>query len=322
MRTLARSLAALTTIAVLLLPGGAAHADDPAVETVRMWQWNVAGWTMNDGSATTGMVKAAAASIKERNADFAAFNELCWDQYKAIQATLGKLGWPQGASFSRFAPIRNEVAGTEGACGGERFGIAIFSRRDIGSAVQYALPQDNEGGVHKLLCVSPAARPHLRFCTTHITASNEIIDGEYINRKQLAEVLGHLQTFHDAGDTVLIGGDFNARPQYSRLDTWYAPSLDVPNNGGNTGQYRELDDLEPACPGIGETTVGEVNGKGKPIGLVPPCNQRPKIDLLFAQESAIVGSYTGDSLEISTACGGPCSDHRIVVGTVSVRIQP
>ncbi|MEW9555545.1 hypothetical protein [Nonomuraea sp. NPDC050783] len=135
-------------------------------------------------------------------------------------------------------------------------------------------------------------------------------------------MLGHLQDFYGAGDTVLIGGDFNARPQYGRLDTWCAPSLDVPNNGGNTGQHRELDDLEPACPGIGESTVGEVNGKGEKISPVPPCGQRPEIDLLLVRESAIVGSSSGDALEISTACGGPCSGHRITVGTVSVRVQP
>ncbi|MEV4580446.1 hypothetical protein AB0K16_45180 [Nonomuraea jabiensis] len=96
----------------------------------------------------------------------------------------------------------------------------------------------------------------------------------------------------------------------------------MPNNSGNTGEHRELDDLDPRCPGVGETTVGELNAKGEVIETGPPCDQRPKIDLLFVRESAIAGPYTADSLAISTICGGPCSDHRITTGTVTVRVQP
>ncbi|MFI6733212.1 endonuclease/exonuclease/phosphatase family protein [Nonomuraea sp. NPDC050451] len=321
MRMLPRLLVAVVAFGAMLLPGGVARAADPVVETFNVWQWNVAGWTMNQGSATTGMVAAAAASIVNQNADFASLNEICWDQYKALQARLDQAGWPEGTSYSRFAAVRNAEPNTSAACGGEPFGIALFSRQQLGTSSQYALPVDGNGGVHKLLCTPLAARPHLRFCSTHITGSNEYIGGTRINVQQLAAVLGHLQDFYANGDTVLIGGDFNARPHFGRLDNWYSPSLDVPNNIANTGEHRELDDLEPSCPGVGETTVGEINGKGEAIDPEPPCDQRPKIDLLFVRESAIVGPYTGDSLEISTNCGGPCSDHRITTGTVSVRIQ-
>jgi hypothetical protein len=46
-----------------------------------------------------------------------------------------------------------------------------------------------------------------------------------------------------------------------------------------------------------------------------------KIDVIFVRENTIVGSYRGDSLAISTACGGPCSNHRILTGAVTVRVN-
>lgn len=315
MRLFARALVAVLTWGATLLPGGTAHAADTVVETINVWQWNVAGWVMNDGSTTTGMVEAAAASIVNRDADFAAFNELCWSQYVALQDRLKAADWPEGDSFARFATIR------ETTCDGEPFGIALFSRRQLGIAKKYDLPADGRGGVHKLLCAPLDARPHLRFCTTHITGSEATIGGSNIKTQQLAAVWGHLEDLHDNGDTVLIAGDFNVRPHDERLDSWYSSSLDVPNNAGNTGAYRELDDEDPRCPGVGETTVNEVNGDGEPIGVEEPCGQRPKIDLLFVRESAIAGPYTGDALGKGTACGGACSDHRVTIGTVPVRIR-
>jgi hypothetical protein len=58
MRMLPRLLVAVVAFGAMLLPGGTARAADPVVETFYVWQWNVAGWTMNQGSATTGMVAA------------------------------------------------------------------------------------------------------------------------------------------------------------------------------------------------------------------------------------------------------------------------
>ncbi|WP_306318272.1 MULTISPECIES: hypothetical protein [unclassified Streptomyces] len=44
---------------------------------------------------------------------------------------------------------------------------------------------------------------------------------------------------------------------------------------------------------------------------------------MFVREDRIVGAYSADSLAISTACTGvsACSDHRIVVGAVTVQQQ-
>ena len=49
------------------------------------------------------------------------------------------------------------------------------------------------------------------------------------------------------------------------------------------------------------------------------CGQSKKLDLIFARQNRIVGGYSGDSLAISTSCGKACSEHDIVIGTVTVR---
>ncbi|MDG4790755.1 endonuclease/exonuclease/phosphatase family protein [Micromonospora sp. WMMD1102] len=292
------------------MAGTAAPAASAAEVTAsyNVWVWNVAGWKMHRGATGNGLIGALANSIRNRSAHFAALNELCWSQYKAVQSNLRGSGWPQDVeNFSRFE------AHNETACGGEPFGVAIFSRAPMGPADRLALAPDGSSERRKLLCAPLEARPHLRFCTTHITPSNEVIGGGKINERQLGEVLTRVESYHAAGDTVIIAGDFNAQPNYGRMNPWYSRNLDVPRNSGNQGDYRELDDTDPASPGYGETTVADGDTSG-------PDGQGKKIDMIFVREDRIAGTYTGDSLAISTSCGGACSDHRILIGTVTVRI--
>ncbi|MFC6018928.1 endonuclease/exonuclease/phosphatase family protein [Plantactinospora solaniradicis] len=285
-------------------PAGAAVVNT----TYHVWTWNVAGWAMHRGATGNGLVTALSNSIRNRSAHFAALNELCWSQYKAVQANLRGSGWAQDVeNFSRFEP-HNDTG-----CGGEPYGLAIFSKAPLGPANRYALAADGSSERRKLLCAPLEARPWLRFCTTHITPSNEVIGTEKINERQLGEVLSRLDSFHAAGDTVIIAGDFNAQPDYGRMNPWYSRNLNVPLNPGNTGSYRELDDTDPASPGYGETTVADGDTTG-------PNGQGKKIDLVFVHQDRIVGGYTGDSLSIATTCGGPCSDHRILIGTVTVAV--
>lgn len=301
---LAVPLVAVALVVASATAGTAAVVD----QTYHVWAWNVAGWTMHRGSTTNGMVSAAAGSVSNRNPDFVAFNEICWSQYRAIQDRLRAAGWPQDTdNFSRFEPSLDTV------CNGQPFGNAIFSRAPLGTAFRQTLPQDERTERRTLLCAPLAARPHMRFCTTHITTSNTVINGRKINEQQLDAVRSRLENFHAAGDTVLIAGDFNAQPNYGRLNNWYSPSLNVPNNPNNTGFYRELDDTDGVCVGYGETTVAAAN-------TASPCGTGSKIDLIFARESQLAGTYSGDSLSPSTACGGLCSDHRIILGTATVRV--
>lgn len=107
-----------------------------------------------------------------------------------------------------------------------------------------------------------------------------------------------LEDSHVAGETVLIADDFNAQRHYGRWHSCYAPSFDV------------LAEQQ----GHGEWTAD-----GTP-GATPLCGGNAEVDLMFVRESAPAGPYRADSFAVPTSCTGvtACSDHRIVVGTVTV----
>ncbi|MFI1192716.1 endonuclease/exonuclease/phosphatase family protein [Micromonospora sp. NPDC020750] len=296
--------------AFVLALTSAVPASAATTATYDLWVWNVAGWTMHRASTTDGLIPALTGSIRARGAEFVGLNELCYQQYQAIVADLRASGWPQDSTnFARFESSRDTV------CNGQAFGNAIFSKAPLGAANRYTLPSDGSAERRTLLCAPLSARPHLRFCATHITPSNTVINGTAINVQQLNSVRSRLEAFAASGDTVLIAGDFNAQPNYGRLNNWYAPSLNVANNASNTGFYRELDDLDSRCVGYGETTVAAGSTGG-------PCGLGNKIDLIFVRENKLAGSYTADSLAIPTTCTiGACSDHRVVTGTVTVSIN-
>ncbi len=269
--------------------------------------WNVAGWAMHRGSATDALVPAISRSIQGSGAQLVALNEVCVDQYRALRDDLAAAGWPDDPTdFARF-----EAQGAT-ACGGQAFGLVVFSRAPLGAASRHTLSSDGTSEGRSLLCAPLQSPAHLRFCTTHITPDNTVIDGRRINQTQLDEVRRRLESFNAAGDTVLLAGDLNAQPSHRLLDGWYSPAVATPANGSNTGAYRELDDTDPRCAGYGESTTPGTRGG--------QCDQSPKIDLVFVRASRLAGSYSADSLDIPSCSLSPCSDHRPVVGTVRVSV--
>jgi endonuclease/exonuclease/phosphatase family metal-dependent hydrolase len=308
-----RFLGLLIAFAVAAIPVLPATARPATSGTYTVWSWNVAGWVMNNASTANGMVTGAVASIQNRGAQFAVLNELCWQQYKEIQRRLATAGWPQDSTnFSRFEKQRGDK------CGNQPFGEAIFSKFPLGAVESVLLPQDKSAEQRKLLCAPLLAQPHLRFCGTHVSPSQEPTkDGlhDNANLAQLQTILTRLEAQNTNGDRTLIAGDFNAQPNWGRLDDWYDGDLVTDNNKQNRGQYRELDDTDPSCPGYGEATT-ENNDDG-------PCDQPAKIDLVFVRKNHLAGPYTADALAISHNCTGgkACSDHRIITGTVTVNVQ-
>ncbi|GHF40601.1 hypothetical protein GCM10010218_22480 [Streptomyces mashuensis] len=310
----ARAVRALPA-AVLALLGPAAAPSAAAdggtsTATYTVWQWNVAGDAMNHNSTTNGMVNAAATSILNRDADFVALNELCASQYRALVDTLRAAHWPvDDANFARFEgtyPAKTAV------CGGEELGIAVFSKRPLGVADRFALPDDGKREKRKLLCAGLKDQPHVKFCATHLT----YVDA--YRKPQLDFVRDRLEGYYRGGDTVLTAGDFNMEPDWGRMDDVYSSAVNTPYNGRNTGHYHELDDDDPAeCHGYGESTVSTVVPEA-----AGPCGTGQKIDFVFVREDRIAGAYGADSLAPSTQCGGGlCSDHRILTGTVTVSVK-
>ena len=275
--------------------------------TYTVWTWNVAGWAIHRGSATDALVPTISSSIQDSGAQLVALNEVCEDQYGAVVASLRAAGWPEDpTNFARFEPHGPDY------CGGQAFGVAIFSTAPLGAANRYVLSSDGTPEGRRLLCAPLASRVHLRFCTSHVTWVNDVVNGERATATQLNEVLRRLESFNADGDTVLLAGDLNAQPHYPRLDSWYSSAVATAQNASNSGAYRELDDTDPRCAGYGEsTTPGTAGGR---------CGQSAKIDMIFVRANRVVGSYSADSLPIPSCGASPCSDHRILVGTVQVSV--
>jgi hypothetical protein len=174
---------AMVATLILAVPTEEAEADPirgQAQQTYDIWLQNIAGWKMHRASTTNGLVAAVTTSIQNRDADFVAFNEICRQQYNAIIGELRSAGWPQDSTnFARFGAVRSDV------CNGQDFGNAIFSRHPLGNASRFLLPDDGSIADHSVLCAPLQDQPAVRFCTTHITTSNEVIDGVKANQRQL-----------------------------------------------------------------------------------------------------------------------------------------
>ncbi|MFC5724946.1 endonuclease/exonuclease/phosphatase family protein [Streptomyces gamaensis] len=299
---------ALTTVGLAAPAVAAPAAEGTATYTV--WEWNVAGDAMNHNSTTNGMVGAAARSIQNRGADFVALNELCASQYRALVDSLRTAGWPEDST--NFARFEGAYPAGKAACGGEEEGIAIFSKRPLGPADRFTLPDDGQREKRKLLCAPLKDKSHMRFCATHLT----FVDA--FRKPQGDYVRDRLDDYYAKGDTVVVAGDFNMQPDWGRMDEWYSTAVNTPNNGRNTGRYRELDDNDPVnCPGYGESTVSTADP-----GDLSPCGTGKKIDFIFVREDRIAGEYSAHALAPSTACGGGlCSDHRVLTGSVTVAVK-
>ncbi|MFI5941753.1 endonuclease/exonuclease/phosphatase family protein [Streptomyces uncialis] len=324
LRTFAPLAAALLGLLAGAVPAGAlsagavprATAAQAGTATYKLWHWNISGHDKHLGKPDH-IVSTVLGSLSFRNPDFISVNEVCPAQYQAILKGLQNAGWPQNpANFARFEPMPHATADlcakTPGSPDQDPYGVAVFSRFAPSGTDRITLPPDGQRA-RKLLCVPIASKPgHPRFCTTHVTYQAAT------KQAQLDTVRTRMEQWTAAGDTVIAAGDFNVQPHDPLMNTWYAPSVNTPDNGCdaqgnhcNTGMFRELDDLDPICSGWGEqTTEGLLAGR---------CGQPAKVDHIFAAESKLV-SYQEDAHPISqTACNNnPCSDHRIVDATVTV----
>ncbi|MCX3062578.1 endonuclease/exonuclease/phosphatase family protein [Streptomyces beihaiensis] len=300
-----------------LTRGPSSEPPSPSMDhTVRVWHWNIAGNTMHRGSVSDGIVDAVADSVITRRADVVSLNEVCESQYTAIRDRLAERGWPQAPdNFARFAP---ELRSSPNLCGGRGgYGVALFGRHGLGAARRYRLSGGHGTEPRVMLCAPRTDLPHLTYCTTHIATTTVSSGGSVVARRQLARVRSLLDGLARRGQTYVVAGDFNAQPHYARLDTFYAASADTRHNPGNIGAHRELDDADKAhCPGYGEATT---LGGNAPAA---PCGGHAKVDLVLVRQSQLAGGYSADALKPATSCRGlpTCSDHRVLVGTVRLRV--
>ena len=133
--------------------------------TYTVWTWNVAGSAIHRGYTTDALVPTISSSIQDSGAQLVALNEVCEDQYGAVVASLRAAGWPEDpTNFARFEPHGPDY------CGGQAFGVAIFSTAPLGAANRYVLSSDGTpGGAPAPVCSPGVARaPALLHESRHI----------------------------------------------------------------------------------------------------------------------------------------------------------
>ena len=275
--------------------------------TYTVFTWNVAGWAMHRGSMTDGLVPTISRSVQSvrptwwRSTRCARASTGRW--WRACEPRAGPRTPPTSRGSSRTAPTD---------CGGQAFGVAIFSTAPLGAANRFVLSPDGSSEGRRLLCAPLASRVHLRFCTSHVTPETTVIDGQPVNQTQLNEVHSRLESFDAAGDTVLIAGDLNAQPH------------DGASTRGTPRPSPRPTTRPTPVPTESSTTptrgVPVTARRRRPAPRGGRCGQSAKIDLIFVRANRIVGSYSADSLVIPSCGAIPCSDHRTLFGTVRVSV--
>ena len=281
-------------------PDPLAATDAPVrARRLRVLAWNIAGGKEN-GCATAGIRRAVMRFVRDANGpvDVVALNEVCPAQFQAIRAALQRhWGKSDDAKFAAFVKSADARAGN-----------ALFSRRDLRKITRHELGQD-QYGKRFLLCGRQVDR-RVRVCAVHLTP------GDVKARAQLGRVHERLERWWlEKRDTVIIGGDFNLRPDDPGMNKMYAAAADTPNNPDNHGRYREWDDDDSEhCRGYGAGSL--------PGGLGGPCGTGAKIDFIFARGNRIVdGAYSARALPIPDDCTGVCSDHRAIRGSAKLRYR-
>ncbi len=274
-----------------------------AVErAIKVLHWNIAGGKEN-GCQTEGITRAVVRYVREHDVDFVGLNEVCPAQYDSIRKALQR-HWGKGrtAKFSAY------VGDGDGNHAGHTVGNAIFSKKNLEDVLKLKVGEDQFGN-RNLLCARVKNKPHLRFCSAHLTP------GDAAARRQLVTVKKRIERFWtERKDTVILAGDLNLNADDRGLDILYSENANTRNNGGNRGKYREADDADDNnCRGYGEQSHAGNGG---------PCGRGGKIDFVFARQNRIVdGDHSGDTLNIPQDCTGVCSDHRAVVGRYTVKIR-
>jgi len=310
-------LAGVLAVAAVAVPGQqAGAAQEPREFTA--WQWNIEG---GYNGTHLQQVQVVTGSILKYDADFVVVNEVCHDQYKTLITRLRDEGWPTGTSYARYTRMDDRTSCKAGdANPNGSVGFAIFSKHQLAAGIERIdLPEDTydtlPNRTHRLACATLQADPNVRLCATHITPTRQDTNDNpvTIRSRQILAVTEKVNAHVAAGDAVLLAGDFNMEPHETGLDRLYSPTVAGTVNQGNHGQFRELDDNDPAnCLGHGAYTKD--NGTG-PTECGPGGR---KLDYLFASENHITGDHSASVLNISQTCGGPCSDHHAIVGNVTL----
>jgi endonuclease/exonuclease/phosphatase family metal-dependent hydrolase len=223
------ALAVAVALALLATPGAALQAGDG----ITVVSYNIhAG---KDADQRPNLERVAAV-LDTLGADIVLLQEV-----DRLTARSG--GEDQVAELERLTGMHAAFAKSLDYQGGE-YGIAALSRWPIESARVLPLPTDpplkrSNGSEDPLVALyivvaTPAGRVHV--VNTHLTAEGP---GTY-RKQQLVALLAHVRRLIPPGEPLVLGGDFNARPDSDEIeattlalqDAWAACGADA--DAGNT----------------------------------------------------------------------------------------
>jgi endonuclease/exonuclease/phosphatase family metal-dependent hydrolase len=264
-------------------------------ERTTVGQFNMYGNVGNHGEIDE-VVPAIENSVDDRQPTFLSLNEACRSQVEELDRRLEDYQ-------IHFAPIqRYDADGNLGGVecdDGSAYGNAVVYRTDFANDIvrepagyDLGTPHyDHEDGNERrgAVCVSSASKG-TAYCAVHLTAE-EGEDGDDARETEIENLNENLERDFP-GQTILMGGDFNATPGSDVLDAIYDPRY----GGDANGRFKEVDSTNGFLGNCrsGESTAGR-------DGFFGSLSGGNKIDYIFTTPDVEV--HDADST------GSGVSDH-------------
>ena len=220
--------------------------------------------------------------------DAVMLQEMCATQFDALRERVQSGGYHMDGRFEATGWNIESSSHDRPNCNGtdKRHGLGILVRGDIDWGVtdvlKFVHQADSSSGDgnqdRKMLCVKVKWANPTRICNTHLATGSADDSGDTCGDRscrwnQALEIENFVarQYLDPYGTPVVIGGDFNAQPNWSTLDHLYAPWIN-PENSGH-GRFKEVDqnldglrgdanNPDPGCR-CGENTFAGSDGSRK-----------------------------------------------------------
>lgn len=271
MRTRHRARVVSLTTALLLVGAGALAAGPPAAAataSVTIIQHNV--------EKKWSPIQAAVNEANAKNAEGITLQEVCKSDFRTLKKD--HPNWT--VVYTETRANRCPVDGVDQGVGV----VVVWRKGNDGARKNKWLPKD-DGRTPRLLCIAYRSKGKRYICSTHLALDAEV------RLKQTGKIKRITSTWIEDGASVIVGGDFNAKPNQAPMDKMY--KID----GGN-GRFTEAD---------------QKNGKRE--GDATASRDR-KIDYVFYSVNRTKG---GQAQGITTTPTD--SDHRMLTATAGVDLS-
>ncbi|MFD3536796.1 endonuclease/exonuclease/phosphatase family protein [Streptomyces sp. NPDC058664] len=256
MRASLRALLAAFFSLGLLLAGGAGPVQADVVDKdtapkPRFISYNICGASSTcedrpSSAEKTEWLDAVVHAIDYWDTDLVMLQEVCYGQWTLLRDRLANrtgttydsvwgAALPTADGCSRWDPTPDKIIDSD-----ERFGLVILSKGtgsiDMTTRSVTFLPEATAGEDRILLCVKTqvTGRP-VRACNTHI-------DWRDANTtEQIDKVAALTRDYANAGDPVVLAGDFNQRPEHPDMNVLYNHGTDE-KGAPSTGVFQEVDE--------------------------------------------------------------------------------